>query len=191
MDVRTVLFALVAVSIRTLVLLPVLRAARIDRRSQSLIAWLGPRGLSSLLLVMLPVFAGVSGSEQLFAITSLVVLFSVVLHGGGIAIFLRRIAKVESSLIVHAPEAAGTIQKSRELPQLDTQTADEKITVDEVRAMDARGEPYTVIDVRKDKSLNADDLIATNALQFMPDDAVKGARDKQLSNRGTLVVYCA
>jgi NhaP-type Na+/H+ and K+/H+ antiporter len=47
-----------------------------------LIAWFGPRGLSSLLLVLLPVFAGLPGSEQLFAVCSLVVLVSVVLHGG-------------------------------------------------------------------------------------------------------------
>jgi hypothetical protein len=38
--------------------------------------------LSSLLLVLLPVFAGLPGSEQLFAVCSLVVLVSVVLHGG-------------------------------------------------------------------------------------------------------------
>jgi len=41
--------------------------------------------LSSLLLVLLPVFGGIPGSERLFAITCLVVLRSVVLHGGGIA----------------------------------------------------------------------------------------------------------
>jgi NhaP-type Na+/H+ or K+/H+ antiporter len=51
-------------------------------RGRLLIAWFGPRGLSSLLLVLLPVFAGLPGGERLFAICSLVVLVSVVLHGG-------------------------------------------------------------------------------------------------------------
>jgi cell volume regulation protein A len=51
-------------------------------RGRLLIAWFGPRGLSSLLLVLLPVFAGLPGGEQLFAVCSLVVLVSVVLHGG-------------------------------------------------------------------------------------------------------------
>lgn len=191
MDARMLVFALVAVSIRTLVLLPVLRAAHIDRRSQRLIAWLGPRGLSSLLLVLLPVFAGVTGSEQLFAITCLVVLFSVVLHGGGIALFLRRVARDERDALVHAPAAAETPAKSRELPQLDIPAPGETITIDEVRAMDTRSEPYTLIDVRTDKAFNADDLIATSALRFAPDRAVKNAKDMQLSSRGTLVVYCA
>ena len=35
-----------------------------------------------LLLILLPVFAGVPGSDQLFAVCSLVVLVSVVVHGG-------------------------------------------------------------------------------------------------------------
>ena len=61
-----------------------------SRASRRLIAWFGPAGLSSLLLVLLPVFAGIPGTERLFAITCLVVLLSVVLHGGGIALFLRR-----------------------------------------------------------------------------------------------------
>ena len=191
LDVRTVAFSLVAVSIRTIVLLPVLRIARIDRRSQRLIAWLGPRGLSSLLLVLLPVFAGVSGAEQLFAVTCLVVLFSVVLHGGGIALYLRRTAKGERDSLSHGSAPSGAPAKSRELPQLDETAQDEKITIDEVRAMDARGEPYTILDVRTEKAFNADDLIAANALRIMPDDAVRRARQMQLSTRGTLVVYCA
>lgn len=191
MDARTALFALVAVSIRTLVLLPVLRVARIDRRSQRLIAWLGPRGLSSLLLVLLPVFAGVTGAEQLFAVTCLVVLLSVVLHGGGIAIFLRRIARAERDAVVQASAVKLAIN-SRELPQLDTQSLlDERITIDEVKAMDLGDDPYRVIDVRTEKAFNADELIATNALRFAPDDAVKRAKDMQLESRGTLVVYCA
>jgi sodium/hydrogen antiporter len=55
-----------------------------------LIAWFGPRGLSSLLLVLLPVFAGIAGSEHLFAICSLVVLLSVIVHGGSPLILARR-----------------------------------------------------------------------------------------------------
>ena len=42
-----------------------------------------------VLLVLLPVFAGVPGSETLFAICSLVVLLSVVLHGGSLGLIGR------------------------------------------------------------------------------------------------------
>jgi NhaP-type Na+/H+ or K+/H+ antiporter len=78
----TLLFTAIAVLIRTPVYLLSLIGSGVDMRGRLLIAWFGPRGLSSLLLVLLPVFAGLAGSEQLFATCSLVVLVSVVLHGG-------------------------------------------------------------------------------------------------------------
>jgi NhaP-type Na+/H+ or K+/H+ antiporter len=78
----TVVFAVVVLLVRPPVFLLSLAGSRVDRGESLLIAWFGPRGLSSLLLVLLPVFAGLSGSEQLFAICCLVVLLSVVVHGG-------------------------------------------------------------------------------------------------------------
>jgi len=78
----TLIFTAIAVLIRTPVYLLSLIRSGVDMRGRLLIAWFGPRGLSSLLLVLLPVFAGLPGGEQLFAICSLVVLVSVVLHGG-------------------------------------------------------------------------------------------------------------
>lgn len=78
----TLLFTAIAVLIRTPVYLLSLIRSRVDMRGRLLIAWFGPRGLSSLLLVLLPVFAGLPGGERLFEICSLVVLASVALHGG-------------------------------------------------------------------------------------------------------------
>src|SRR4029453_5918484 len=78
----TLLFTAITVLIRTPVYLLSLLRSEVDMRGRLLIAWFGPRGLSSLLLVLLPVFAGVAGSDRLFSICSLVVLVSVVLHGG-------------------------------------------------------------------------------------------------------------
>jgi NhaP-type Na+/H+ or K+/H+ antiporter len=75
-------FTAIAVLIRTPIYLASLIGSGVDARARRLIAWYGPRGLSSLLLVLLPVFAGLPGSEQLFSTCSLVVLVSVVLHGG-------------------------------------------------------------------------------------------------------------
>jgi hypothetical protein len=89
-DWRMLVFAALALSVRTVVLLPGLRGSGVDDRSRRIIATFGPRGLSSLLLVLLPVFAGVPGADRLFTITCLVVLLSVVIHGGGIAVYLQR-----------------------------------------------------------------------------------------------------
>ncbi|HWS87659.1 MAG TPA: cation:proton antiporter [Pyrinomonadaceae bacterium] len=95
------LFAGFALLIRTPVYLLSLLGSGVDTRGRLLIAWSGPRGLSSLLLVLLPVFAGLPGSDQLFAPCSLVVLASVVLHGGS-PMLLARAARKRAS-----KEAAG------------------------------------------------------------------------------------
>jgi NhaP-type Na+/H+ or K+/H+ antiporter len=78
----TLAFAVLVLLVRPPVFLLSLARSRVERGDCLVIAWFGPRGLSSLLLVLLPVFAGLPGSEQLFAICSLVVLLSVVVHGG-------------------------------------------------------------------------------------------------------------
>ena len=96
----TLLFTTITLLIRTPVYLLSLLGSGVDTRGRLLIAWFGPRGLSSLLLILLPVFAGLPGSEQLFAICSLVVLVSVVLHGGSpmlLARAARRRAAKESA----------------------------------------------------------------------------------------------
>ncbi|KPV50681.1 hypothetical protein SE17_25480, partial [Kouleothrix aurantiaca] len=54
----------------------VLRRARMSNTARSFIGWFGPRGLSSLLLALLAVQAGVAGAEYLMALTGAVVLVS-------------------------------------------------------------------------------------------------------------------
>src|SRR5262249_34672759 len=98
----TLLFTVIAVLIRTPVYFLSLIRSNVDTRARLLIAWFGPRGLSSLLLALLPVFAGLPGSGYLFATCSLVVLVSVVLHGGSpmlLAQIARKRARRESARI--------------------------------------------------------------------------------------------
>ncbi len=99
------LFAGVALLIRTPVYLLSLLGSGVEPRGRLLIAWYGPRGLSSLLLILLPVFAGLDGSRQLFEVCSLVVLASVVLHGGS-PMLLARAARRRASK--EAAEAVGS-----------------------------------------------------------------------------------
>jgi NhaP-type Na+/H+ or K+/H+ antiporter len=199
-DARTVLFGLIALALRTLVLLPVLGRAGIDRRSRRLIAFFGPRGLSSLLLVLLPVFAGVPGSEHLFAVTCLVVLLSVVLHGGGIAWWLLgRTEKTEASGsdVVTASSAASGASAS--LPSAASpsasypsaaRSAPERISIEELRSLWAENEPVVVADVRTERSYRDDTLMAEGAIRLPPDDAVRLARERRLPRDATIVLYC-
>jgi NhaP-type Na+/H+ or K+/H+ antiporter len=208
-DWRMLVFAAVALSMRTLVLLPVLRRSGVDDRSRRLIATFGPRGLSSLLLVLLPVFAGVPGAEQLFTITCLVVLFSVVIHGGGIALYLLRHGGAGAgappsggepevpATVATRPSLADTqthVTPSRPAPAptrpADAEPVPEKISIQEFRDLHRSGEPIVVLDVRTERSYRDEPGIGVGALRFPPDDAVRLARERRLDPNATLVLYC-
>jgi sodium/hydrogen antiporter len=178
LDWRVVLFAAIALSVRTVVLYPVLARAGMPDRERRLVALFGPRGLSSLLYVLLPVFAGLPGAERLFAITAFVVLLSVVLHGGGIALFIRR----RTVPVPGAPTVA-----EEEPPEV----VPELITLDEMKALQARGEPVVIVDARADRNYDPDTITAAGAVRLHPNDPVRDATERRLSQRATLVVYCA
>jgi len=142
------LFTAIALLIRTPVYLLSLIGSGVDTRGRLLIAWFGPRGLSSLLLILLPVFAGLPGGGQLFAVCSLVVLVSVVLHGGSpmlLARAARRRARKESA------EAAG-VEVAREFgPGPATPGEAASVSVDDSRA----GQPPAATS-RGDASLSSE-----------------------------------
>jgi NhaP-type Na+/H+ or K+/H+ antiporter len=184
-DGRTLLFALVALVTRSVVLLPALPRDVMDRKTRLIFTWLGgPRGLSSLLLILLPVFAGVPGSERLFAIACLVVLLSVAIHGTGIALFLRKtegpivnVAAVTGAPLTTEPDPAAGIP--------------ERITLDELRRLREAGKPVILADVRTVRSYWTDKLQAQGAVRLPPDDAVRKARELGLDHHATVVLYCA
>ena len=184
-DGRTLLFALVALVMRSVVLWPVLPKDVMDRKTRSIVAWIGgPRGLSSLLLILLPVFAGVPGSERLFAITCLVVLLSVALHGTGIALFLR---KNEAPIANVATEKGAPAT-----PKLDSDAkVPERITLEELQRLRESGRAVILADVRTERSYRDDNLQAQGAIRLPPDEAVRRARELGLDHHATLVLYCA
>jgi hypothetical protein len=184
-DGRTLLFALLALAARTVVLLPVLARAGLAPRDRRLIAWFGPRGLSSLLLILLTVFADMPGSVRLFEITCLVVLLSVLLHGAAIAAFLRKDAGPGGAVSSGPVAAAKTAPRAAEAP------VPERITIDEMRRLQEAGEPVVLADVRTDRSYEADNLSAKGAIRLPPDDAVRRARELGLDHHATVVLYCA
>jgi NhaP-type Na+/H+ or K+/H+ antiporter len=192
---RTIAFAAIALFIRTLVLYPMLRNVGLTQRERKLVALFGPRGLSTLLFMLVPVFAGVPGSESLFTVACLVTLLSVVVHGGGMSIFLRANTPPGTRVIATAvgqrpalnpPVAtveAGRDGSARELP--------ERIPLADVREMLARSEPVVLVDARTDRSYRVDPRHAAGAIRLPPDDPVRAATERRLSQHATLVVYCA
>ncbi len=206
----TLLFAAVVLLIRPPVYLLSLLGSGVDWRGRLLIAWFGPRGLSTLLLVLLPIFAGLPGSEQLFPICSLVVLLSIVIHGGSPILLARasqRRARSETEganilrTVGTEETTGGEVAVSAEPascpinnPMAATtshapEVGSTSITIDELRRLQVSGGPLISLDVRTERSL--DDLQAKGAVRIPPDNAVRRMRELGLSKEAWLVAYCA
>lgn len=212
---RTLVFAALALLVRTALVFPLMRGSGMDARSLRVFAWLGPRGLSSLLLALLPVFAGMPGATRLFAITCLVVMLSLVLHGAGIALFLRhdqraaaeRSAEPGAPPVDRAPAPAAAHLAARSmshgqlpvLPPAGTASATppgadavpERISLRELREREARGEPVVVVDVRTARALNEDPRRAVGAVRLDPDEGAPGAERLRLPRDATIALFCA
>jgi NhaP-type Na+/H+ or K+/H+ antiporter len=141
-------------------------ARRLDRRSRALVAWFGPRGLSSLLLALLPVFAGAPDAAQAFRIACLVVLASIALHGGALVWMTRR-------------DPARAAEPDPVL-----------VDVDWVRGRIAADETVIPVDVRRDDAWIESAAQARGALRLAPDRPVEGARTLALPHGAWLVLYC-
>jgi hypothetical protein len=198
---ETLLFALIVLLARPIAFLASLAGTRLDWRSRLIIAWFGPRGLSSLLLVLLPVFAGLPDSERLFAICCLVVLLSVTLHGGSLMLLGR--ATPEPRQARPAPESGGLIplsqEVSRAMPSAESSGLveslsppdRERISVGEFRRLEESGAAVLLLDVRSDRSYDASDLQIRGAIRLQPDHAVRRATELGLPRQAWLVLFCA
>jgi hypothetical protein len=169
-------------------------------RNRWLLAWFGPRGLSSLLLVLLPVFAGMPGAEQLLTVCCLVVLVSVVVHGLSPMVLLRE--SPESAPVPAFFERADTVPGSAKSGFVSGNSQEatvkrlgltdpEYINVAELRALQEAGRPLVVVDARTDRTFNESDLLAEGALRLNPERPVLEAEKHQLPRDAVLAVFCA
>ncbi|MEA2564679.1 MAG: sodium/hydrogen antiporter [Acidobacteriota bacterium] len=180
-------FAILCLLVRPLVLLISLKPARLDRHSLFLIAWYGPRGLSSLLLVLLPVFAHTPGSVRLFELCSLVVLLSVVLHGGSLMFAGRKKAQA----LIEEREPAPLPPAAPSPLRVVSESLPESIDIAEMKRLQDAGEPVVILDVRTLRSLESSDLRAVGAIRLDPERAVQEAERLKLPKETWLIAFCA
>jgi NhaP-type Na+/H+ or K+/H+ antiporter len=195
-----VIFAVFAMLIRIPVYLLSLMRSRVDRRGRLLIAWFGPKGLSSLLLILLPVFAGLPGSERLFAICSVIVLVSVVIHGAS-PMLLARFSKSKTGQKPLAETPQSTVRVVEAPPAVAAAGTDgsentvavgaQIITIDELDRLRNSGEKIIILDVRTDRSLETSETMIQGALRMPPDYVVDQARELRLPKDAWLITYCA
>ena len=207
LDWPTVIFAVVAMLIRVPVYLLSLIGSHVDRRGRLLIAWFGPSGLSSLLLVLIAVFAGLPGSDRLFAVCSLIVLLSVVIHGGSPMLLARfckedkakQMPELETAAATRVTELqqgqAGAVQPVAAAVPPVSETATEPgaqtITLEELERLRRLDEPLILLDVRTERSLETSESMAQGAVRMPPDHVVDQARELRLPKNAWLIAYCA
>ncbi|HEX5886400.1 MAG TPA: cation:proton antiporter [Pyrinomonadaceae bacterium] len=193
LDAPTLIFVAIAVLVRVPVYLLTLLGSNVNRRGRLIIAWFGPSGLSSLLLVLLPVFAGVPGSDRLFRICALIVLISVVLHGGTPMLLARIARKRESEVEPPTPEPPERLQEPRSLPVIEPSqpVGTQIVTLEELDRLQKSGEEVIVLDVRTERSRDTSDSQAEGSVRIVPENVVAQARELRLPKEAWLIAYCA
>lgn len=199
----TVTFVAFAMLIRIPVYLLSLIGSPVDRRGRALIAWFGPSGLSSLLLVLLSVFAGLPGSDRLFSVCSLVVLLSVVIHGTSPMLLTRFYNPKQtpeqpepeterpSLPVIESPAIAAAVAGAPSATQADLEVGSQIITREELKRLQDSGEPVIILDVRTERSIEGSDVMAQGAIRMAPEHVVEQARELGLPREAWLIAYCA
>jgi NhaP-type Na+/H+ or K+/H+ antiporter/rhodanese-related sulfurtransferase len=220
LSLPVLLFALLTLFVRPVAFVAALAGTKLGRRAYALISWFGPRGLSTLLLVLLPVFAGVPGSDRLFSLCCLVVVFSVCLHGGSLMVLNRKAAPAPAG----EPPADGP-SVSPAAPRLVPVTSDghngsgngratavasdpnpgevpaapehagldlaERMPIEELQRLMASGEPVFVLDARSERSFLDSASFAGGAIRIDPDRAVKDVTQLKVPKDARIVPFCA
>ncbi|MAG37178.1 MAG: hypothetical protein CL878_13170 [Dehalococcoidia bacterium] len=178
-----ILAGLVIFVIRPAILGLVLLPARMSREAHAFISWFGPRGLNSLLLVLLVVQADVAGAEELLAAIGVVVLASVIVHGATATPFSAwygRRATQETLVEERESTAAGLFDRAEsEIPRISTAELQELLT---------SPQPPLVLDVRSRSSFDRDGARIPGSVRVLPDRATEWAAKQHLD--GLVVAYC-
>jgi sodium/hydrogen antiporter len=179
------LAAITLLLIRPLTIVLVFFRATLSNTARAFIGWFGPRGLSSLLLILLVVQAGLPEGDRLLAITGMVVLVSVIVHGISAtplsAQYGRSVARAEETLPEEREGGAGGLFRAEaaEIP---------RITPDELAARLAGPEPPVVLDVRSRAQYDADDDQIPGSMRVLPDQIMDWATKADRAR--AVVAYC-
>jgi len=192
-NTRTVIFVVFALLIRVPVYLLSLIGSRVDHRGRLVIAWFGPSGLSSLLLVLLPVFAGVPGSDRLFRVCALIVLISVIVHGATPMLFTRFSRKAELEPVEPPTPEPVPVTESRVLPVLESSESvgTQSVTLEELERLQKSGDKVILLDVRTERSRDTSDSQAEGSIRIVPENVIIQAQKLKLPKEAWLVAYCA
>jgi NhaP-type Na+/H+ or K+/H+ antiporter len=160
-----------------------IRPSGLSWQARALIAWFGPRGLSSLLFALLVVRAGVPEATSVLAVVGAVVVASVVLHGASAtpvsALYARALARRTLGEERESTAAGLFAGDGSEVP---------RVTADGLAAELERPDPPLVLDVRSRSQHALDPRRIRGALRVLPDEVERWAQGRPLPGR--VVTYC-
>jgi NhaP-type Na+/H+ or K+/H+ antiporter len=169
------------VGVRPLAIGLVLHRTALSPSGRAFVGWFGPRGLSSLLLVLLAVQGHVPGAERLMAITGAVAIVSVILHGiTATPLSHWYVARVASEVLPEEREstAAGVFGNGGSPPAV--------IQADELHERLQGATPPVVLDVRGRSAYFGEQI--PGSIHVLPDQIVQWAEGKPRSQE--VVTYC-
>jgi sodium/hydrogen antiporter len=185
--VATVAFAAFALLVaRPAAFALVLARADLSRGGRLLLAWFGPRGLNSILLLILAVTNGIPDPQGVFGIVGVVVLASVLLHGTTatpLAMWYgRRVARLDlpeetmagAGAMLHVDDANGAA------PRMEPAALADLLRT---------GQPVTVIDVRRRQPFEASKERIPGAIRIPLDELAD--RIGEIPRDRPVVLSCA
>lgn len=179
-------FALIViVVIRPVALGLVYLRARMSWIARAFIGWFGPRGLSTLLLMLLVVQAGLPLAVQLFAVAGVVVFVSVILHGVSATPLSEWYGRQVAASVETPPEEREAGAGGLFEPEAN---AIPRITPQELARRLSGPNPPVVLDVRTRGRYATDDGQIPDSVRIYPDQVREWAADAD--RKRSVVAYC-
>ncbi len=153
--------------------------------------------------MLLPVFEGIPGAERLFSLCSLVVIASIVIHGGTPPVLSRLgLRRERRALTMAAPSPSpATPDAPRDEPKIDPSTitppptdADSdalRMTLAELTTLESSHAPLLVVDVRSDRSVGESGELAVGVVRAPLDNVVEEMRRRAVPDDTWIVAMCA
>ncbi len=159
------------------------RAPNLSWRGRGFIAWFGPRGLTSLLYALLAVSARLPQGGELLAITGIVVIASVLLHGAS----AMPLSRWYAASIAHDTQRE---ERQSRFGGLFAGKADDipRITPEELAGRLDGPDPPLVLDVRTRSQHSQDHVRIPGSIRVLPDQVRDWAAQRQ--ERRPVVLYC-
>lgn len=182
-------FALVAIVIvRPAALGLALAPAKMSRAARIFIAWFGPRGLSALLLALLVVEASAPHATSVLAVTGVVALVSVLLHG----MTATPAARWYGRQVAHAQDALPEERESGASGLFTGEATDApRITPAELHDWLAGSRPPLVLDVRTRGQYAGSDEQIPGSVRVQPDQVREWAAHATPAEKDRIIVaYC-